>query len=277
MVCVRRGAAPRHQGREPGAGLPHLRPGPAGRSRHPGRPPGRPSAIEGDDAMTTKKFMFVNRKAPYGTIYALESLEVVLITAAFDQDVSLVFLDDGVYQLKKGQQTKGIEMKNFSPTYRALEGYDVEKLYVERESLDGARPDRGRPARRRRRCSTPRRAGRADGRAGRRPVVLKGTDTMLHIVNKSPARPQLARRLPAHRPQPARILLIEDGVYAATRGSAVEAKLTAALAQLQGLRAAARPRSARHRRPRDRRRHHRSTTAASSTSSPSTTTCQSWL
>lgn len=83
-----------------------------------------------------KKFMFVNRKAPYGTIYALESLEVVLITAAFDQDVSLVFLDDGVYQLKKGQQTKGIEIKNFSPTYRALEGYDVEKLYVEKESMD---------------------------------------------------------------------------------------------------------------------------------------------
>ncbi len=83
-----------------------------------------------------KKFMFVNRKAPYGTIYALESLEVVLITAAFDQDVSLAFLDDGVYQLKKGQQTKNIETKNFSPTYRALEGYDIEKLYVEKESLD---------------------------------------------------------------------------------------------------------------------------------------------
>jgi tRNA 2-thiouridine synthesizing protein C len=87
---------------------------------------------EGD----TKRFMFVNRTAPYGSVYALESLEVVLITAAFDQDVSLVFIDDGVWQLKKGQQTKGIEMKNFSPTYRALEGYDVEKLYVERESLE---------------------------------------------------------------------------------------------------------------------------------------------
>ena len=83
-----------------------------------------------------KKFMFVNRKAPYGTIYALESLEVVLISAAFDQDVSLAFLDDGVYQLKQGQQTKGIETKNFSPTYRALDGYDIEKLYVEKESLD---------------------------------------------------------------------------------------------------------------------------------------------
>ena len=91
---------------------------------------------EEESSGVVKKFMFVNRKAPYGTIYALESLEVVLITAAFDQDVSLVFLDDGVYQLKKGQQTKGIETKNFSPAYRALEGYDIEKLYVEKESLD---------------------------------------------------------------------------------------------------------------------------------------------
>ena len=92
-----------------------------------------------DDVEATgvvKKFMFVNRKAPYGTVYALEGLEVVLISAAFDQDVSLVFLDDGVYELVKGQDTKAIAVKNFSPTYRALEGYDIEKLYVERESLE---------------------------------------------------------------------------------------------------------------------------------------------
>ncbi|MDH5541318.1 MAG: sulfurtransferase complex subunit TusC [Rhizobacter sp.] len=88
------------------------------------------------DPNRIKKVMFVNRKAPYGTIYALESLEVVLITATFDQDVSLVFLDDGVYELVKGQNTKALGIKNFSPTYRALDGYDVEKLYVERESLE---------------------------------------------------------------------------------------------------------------------------------------------
>lgn len=91
---------------------------------------------EEDGPGTVKKFLYVNRKAPYGTIYALESLEVVLIAAAFDQDVSMVFLDDGVFQLKKGQETQGIGMKNFSPTYRALEGYDVEKLYVEAESMN---------------------------------------------------------------------------------------------------------------------------------------------
>ncbi len=86
-----------------------------------------------------KKFMYVNRKGPYGTVYALEGLEVVLITAAFDQDVSMVFIDDGVFQIKKDQETSGINMKNFSPTYRALEGYEVEKVYVEKESLE----DRG--------------------------------------------------------------------------------------------------------------------------------------
>ena len=84
----------------------------------------------------TKKFLYVNRRAPYGTIYALESLEVVLIGAAFEQDVSLAFLGDGVYQLARGQDTKAVEVKNFSPTFRALEDYDVTKVYVEREALE---------------------------------------------------------------------------------------------------------------------------------------------
>ncbi|PIE07808.1 MAG: sulfurtransferase complex subunit TusC [Rhodobacterales bacterium] len=84
----------------------------------------------------TRKFLYVNRKAPYGTIYALESLEVVLIGAAFEQDVTLAFVDDGVFQLTKGQNTDGIGVKNFSPTFRALGDYDVQKLFVERESLE---------------------------------------------------------------------------------------------------------------------------------------------
>ena len=86
--------------------------------------------------MSTKKFMYLNRKAPYGTVYALESLEVVLIAAAFEQDVSLAFIDDGVYQIVDNQKTDGIGMKNFSSTYRALGDYDINKLYVSKESLD---------------------------------------------------------------------------------------------------------------------------------------------
>ncbi len=83
-----------------------------------------------------KKLLYINRKAPHGSIYALESLEVVLIGAAFDQDVSLAFIDDGVYQLMLNQDTSGIGVKNFSPTYKALGDYDINKIYVEKESLE---------------------------------------------------------------------------------------------------------------------------------------------
>ena len=83
-----------------------------------------------------KKFLYVNRRAPHGTVYAHEALEVVLIGAAFDQDVSLAFIDDGVFQLKKDQDTSEIYTKNFSKIYSALEMYDVEKLFVEKESLE---------------------------------------------------------------------------------------------------------------------------------------------
>ena len=83
-----------------------------------------------------KKFLYLNRKAPYGTIYAWESLEVVLIGAAFDQEVRVMFVDDGVYQLTKGQDTAGIGMKNFSPTYRTLGDYEVKSIYVDKDSLE---------------------------------------------------------------------------------------------------------------------------------------------
>lgn len=83
----------------------------------------------------TKKFVYINRKAPYGTVYALESLEVVLIGAAFEQEVQLVFVDDGVYQLIRGQSTDGIGMKNFSKTYAALGDYEVTQIYIDEQSL----------------------------------------------------------------------------------------------------------------------------------------------
>jgi len=83
----------------------------------------------------TKKMMYINRTAPHGTVYALEGLEVVLIGAAFEQDVSMAFLDDGVFQLLKGQDAGDTGIKNFSPAYRALGDYDVQKLYVDEASL----------------------------------------------------------------------------------------------------------------------------------------------
>ena len=94
-----------------------------------------------------KTFTFMNRKAPYGTIYALEVLETVLITAAFEQHANIVFVDDGVYQIKSGHDTAGINMKNFSPTFGIIEmekedadeDEDIDmvwRIIVEKESME---------------------------------------------------------------------------------------------------------------------------------------------
>lgn len=94
-----------------------------------------------------KNFMFLNRKAPYGSIYAQEIQEMVLISAAFEQNTAVVFMDDGVYQIKKGQDTSATGMKNFSPTYGifqmekedAEEDEDVDVVWhivVEKESME---------------------------------------------------------------------------------------------------------------------------------------------
>ena len=82
-----------------------------------------------------KRFMYLNRRAPHGSNYAQEGLEVALIGAAFEQDVSIAFLDDGVFQLKTGQDTSALGVKNFTAAFRALGDYEVRKIYVERESL----------------------------------------------------------------------------------------------------------------------------------------------
>ena len=86
--------------------------------------------------MNIKKIMHVLRQAPHGTIYTYEGLEMILIMATYDQDISVVFIGDGVYALKKGQETSATGIKGFAKTFAALDGYDVEKLYVDQLSLE---------------------------------------------------------------------------------------------------------------------------------------------
>ena len=88
------------------------------------------------DGVVTRKIMNVIRRAPHGTIYSYEGLEMILIMGAFEQDISLVFIDDGVFTLVKNQDTKEIGIKGFATTYKALDGYDIEKLYVDKESME---------------------------------------------------------------------------------------------------------------------------------------------
>lgn len=84
----------------------------------------------------SKKIMFISRRAPYGSVYAQEALEIALVGAAFDQRITLALMDDGVFLLRAGQDPSGVQMKQFTAAYRALGDFDVQCIYVERESLE---------------------------------------------------------------------------------------------------------------------------------------------
>lgn len=86
-----------------------------------------------------KKIMFTVRKAPHGTIYVYEGLEVKLIMAAYDADISVVFMDDGVFAMKAGQNTNELGIKGFEATYGVLVDYEISKVFVDRKSME----DRG--------------------------------------------------------------------------------------------------------------------------------------
>ncbi len=113
-------------------------------------------------------------------------------------------------------------MKNFLPTYRALDGYDVEKLYVEQESLEArglTEADLLVPV------EVLSSAEMGELMAEQDVVlVLLRRSAMLHIVNKSHAQTSaLQSCLRLARPGHA-LLLIEDAVYAATAGGAASAE-----------------------------------------------------
>lgn len=83
-----------------------------------------------------KKILYVQRRAPHGTIHGLEGLEVALIGAAFEQQVTMAFVDDGVYQLISGQDTRELGSRNYSATFGALGDYDVGAMLVEQASME---------------------------------------------------------------------------------------------------------------------------------------------
>lgn len=62
-------------------------------------------------------------------------LDIILTTAAFDQHVSLLLLDDGVFQLKNNQHPEISGLKDTAAIFKALEIYDVTDIYAELESL----------------------------------------------------------------------------------------------------------------------------------------------
>ncbi|ABG40969.1 DsrE-like protein [Paraglaciecola sp. T6c] len=82
-----------------------------------------------------KTLGIINSTAPYGLSNGQESLDLALASANFGQEVTLFFVDDGVFQLLKSQQPSPEQGRHYSKTFPALTFYDIDDIYVCQQSL----------------------------------------------------------------------------------------------------------------------------------------------
>ncbi|MFA3792242.1 sulfurtransferase complex subunit TusC [Aliiglaciecola sp. SL4] len=82
-----------------------------------------------------KSLAIINQSGPITNNAGQESVDLVLASASFGQDVSVFFVDDGVFQLLNTQKPEELAHKHFAKSFGAFEFYDVENIFVCKESL----------------------------------------------------------------------------------------------------------------------------------------------
>ena len=83
----------------------------------------------------SKRILIICRKPPYGNSLSREAIDLALATAVFDQELAILFVSDGVWQLKKEQNCEQFSSKNHGKALSAFPLYDITALYVEEEAL----------------------------------------------------------------------------------------------------------------------------------------------
>lgn len=82
-----------------------------------------------------KSLGFVFHSAPHGTSSGREGLDAILATSAYSEDLHVFFIGDGVFQLLKNQQPEQVLCRDYIATFKMLELYDIENIYVCQHSL----------------------------------------------------------------------------------------------------------------------------------------------
>lgn len=89
--------------------------------------------------MQPRNILYVFRNAPHGNLSGREGLDALLTGGAFDQSVSVLFMDDGIYQIVRGQDAKGIIGKDYTRAWGAVgdfcDSLQQGGIFVEGESM----------------------------------------------------------------------------------------------------------------------------------------------
>jgi len=81
------------------------------------------------------KVLYVITRGAYSNSNGQEALDAMLVGASFDLEVSVLFIHDGVFQLKRNQDVGLSRFKEFTKAYKALEDFGIENIYIDQLSM----------------------------------------------------------------------------------------------------------------------------------------------
>lgn len=81
------------------------------------------------------RILYLAARAPYDDDRAQELLDALLVAASFGAEVSVLFQDDGVWQLLPGQDGQQLGRRSLSAQLDALPLFEVEQLFADGKSL----------------------------------------------------------------------------------------------------------------------------------------------
>ena len=84
---------------------------------------------------TARTLLVVFRHTPYSGSLCKAGHDLALAAAAFEQAISVLLMDDGVWQLLRGQDGTSIDAKTSSRSLAAFPLYGIETFFVDAQSL----------------------------------------------------------------------------------------------------------------------------------------------
>jgi len=84
--------------------------------------------------MNAKSILYVLQQPPYLDDRVFEAFDALLVAAAFEQRVSLLFRGAGVSQLRSNQNPQN--MRNLAKILLSLDAYEVQEIYADADAFE---------------------------------------------------------------------------------------------------------------------------------------------
>ena len=83
-----------------------------------------------------KKILIIHTQSSLNSLSGKEALDLSLIFGAYEQEVSVLFYNQGVSQVIAHQDPELIKQKDYISTIKALDIYDIENVFVSESCLE---------------------------------------------------------------------------------------------------------------------------------------------